>query len=72
MFRKNTLELLKTLEPNPIRGELEMGNWIQSVIDAGGTAKAFDLADGYVNVNYPKDIEAADKMLMTESIVEND
>ena len=67
IFKRRTLEYLKTLPPNQIRGELEMGDWIQSVIDAGGTAKAFKLADAYVNVNYPKDIETANKLLQDEN-----
>ena len=68
IFKKEALELLKVLEPNPIRGELEMGNWIQSVVDNGGIARVFDLADGYVNVNYPKDIDAANKLFDNSTI----
>lgn len=67
VFRKSTLDKLESLKPNARRGELEMGDWIQSVIDGGGTARIFELADAYVNVNYPKDIDAANKLLTDEA-----
>ena len=63
IFKKECLMLLDSLQPNPRRGELEMGDWIQMAIDCGKTVKAFDLADAYVNVNYAQDIVAANNMI---------
>jgi dTDP-glucose pyrophosphorylase len=63
IFKKDALNYLDVLQPNPIRGELEMGDWIQMAVDDHKVVKVFDLADGYINVNYAKDIEAANKLL---------
>ena len=63
IFKKEALNYLEELEPNPIRGELEMGNWIQMAVDDEKIVKVFDLADGYINVNYAKDIVAANNLL---------
>ena len=60
---KKCLDYLLTLQPNPRRGELEMGDWIQTIASENGNAKVFELADAYVNINYAKDIEMANQML---------
>ena len=51
------------VKPNKVRGEYEMGDWIELIINSFGNVKAFDIADAYVNVNYASDIAAANKML---------
>ena len=63
VFAKKCLDYLMNLEPNPRRGELEMGDWIQTIATANGDAKVFELADAYVNINYASDIDAANKIL---------
>ena len=63
VFKRECLELLDILKPNPRRGELEMGDWIQLVVDSGNRARVFDLADAYINVIYAKDIIEADDLL---------
>ena len=63
VFSKKCLDYLLDLKPNPRRGELEMGDWIQMASNDKGTAKVFNLADAYVNINYAKDIEDANKLL---------
>lgn len=64
VFSKKTLELLEVLQPNPIRGEYEMGDYIQSICNMfPDKVFAYDLADAYVNINYAKDIDAANKLL---------
>lgn len=63
IFKKECLDYLLTLQPNPKRGELEMGDWIQMAAFENGTARIFELADAYVNINYAKDIEIANQML---------
>lgn len=63
IFKKEALNYLEKLQPNSIRGELEMGDWIQMLIDDRKRVKVFDLADGYININYAKDIEAANNLI---------
>lgn len=63
IFSKRSLELLSLVKPNKVRGEYEMGDWIELIINSFGNVKAFDIADAYVNVNYASDIAAANKML---------
>ena len=54
VFRKKTLELLETL----------MGDYIQTICNMSpDKVFAYDLADAYVNINYAKDIDAANKLL---------
>ena len=66
IFSKKCLDYLLTLQPNPRRGELEMGDWIQTIASENGNAKVFELADAYVNINYAKDIEMANEMLSSK------
>ena len=62
IFGFRSLEILERLMPNKVRGEYEMGDWIQLVIDEGGKAITFEIADTYVNVNRAKDIVLANEM----------
>lgn len=63
IFAKKTLACLDLLQPNPLRGEYEMGDWIRMIIQSGDGVKPFVLADAYCNVNSPKDIQSAAEML---------
>lgn len=64
IFSKDCLPLLDILQPNAKRGEFEMGDYIANIVRAArGGAFVFDLADAYVNVNYARDIEVANKLL---------
>lgn len=63
VYAKKTLAYLDTLQPNPIRGEFEMGDWMRMMIENGDGVKPFVLADGYCNVNYAQDIQRATEML---------
>lgn len=63
VFSKVALNILDSLLPNEMRGELEMGDWIYQVSKQLGNARIFDFADAYVNVNYAKDIEKANQLL---------
>ena len=40
-----------------------MGDWMTLIIEQGRGIKVFDLADGYCNVNYAKDIERAEELI---------
>ena len=63
IFSKHALSLLCKLSPNTKRGEYEMGDWMQLIIDTGGKVKCFELASGYANINYAKDIDEVNKRL---------
>lgn len=63
IFKKECLDFLTILQPNPRRGELEMGDWIQMAVSEKGTARIYPLAEAYVNINYAKDIENANNLL---------
>ena len=63
VFKKQCLDYLTSLKPNSIRGELEMGDWIQTAANDKGNAMVYRLADAYVNINYAKDIEDANRLL---------
>ena len=62
IFRKYTLNYLDELLPNIKRGEYEMGDFIQLIINKGHCVEVFDLADGYMNVNYAKDLSTANAL----------
>lgn len=63
VFSRESLEYLSTLQPNPKRGELEMGDWIQSMATSTGRANIYEFADAYVNINYAEDIDLANRLL---------
>lgn len=63
IFKKDCLDYLYDLKPNAKRGELEMGDWIQMIADDTHKAYICRLADAYVNINYAKDIDEANKLL---------
>lgn len=63
IFAKSTLEYLDTLQPNKLRGEYEMRDWIRMIVDAGKKVEVFELADGYCNINYAKDIKSAEERM---------
>ncbi len=63
IFKKECLEYLTKLQPNPKRGELEMGDWINMAVNEKGTATVYPLAEAYVNINYAQDIENANNLL---------
>ncbi len=69
VFSYRALDYLQYLKPNPKRGEYEMGDFIQLLIDRADrtsrcgeldVVRTFEIADDYVNVNRPTDIDAAD------------
>ncbi len=52
------------LDRTPInveRGEKELPDLIQCAVDEGRLVKFFDIGDGYINVNTPEDIAAAER-----------
>lgn len=63
IFKRECLDYLLSLKPNSMRGELEMGDWIQMAANDKGNAMVYALADAYVNINYATDIEAANQLL---------
>lgn len=63
VYARKTLAHLADLKPNPIRGEYEMGDWMRLMLERGDGLKVFDLADGYCNINYARDIKQADALM---------
>ncbi len=63
IFSRDCLKYLDSLKPNPIRGEYEMGDWIRMIQEDGKRVEVFDLADGYCNINYARDIQVAEKKI---------
>lgn len=63
IFSRKALDYLEDLQPNPVRGEYEMGDWMTMIVNGGDGVKIFDLADGYCNVNYAADIQKAEAMI---------
>lgn len=63
VYARKTLDYLESLQPNPIRGEYEMGDWMRMMLENGDGVKTFVLADSYCNINYAQDIQRATEML---------
>lgn len=60
VFRSGILDYVELTPINQSRGEKELPDLIQCAIDDGHIVKAFDIGDGYVNINTPDDIERAE------------
>ena len=62
-MNKTMLTILEKLQPNSIRKEYEMGDWIQLAIDSGFTCKVYPVASANFNLNTQKDITLAEAYL---------
>ncbi len=60
IFRAGIFEYVDLTPINQSRGEKELPDLIQCAIDDGHIVKAFDIGDGYVNINTPEDITIAE------------
>ena len=60
VFRAAILDYVPLVPINQSRGEKELPDLIQCAIDDGHRVKAFDIGDGYVNINTPDDIARAE------------
>ena len=67
IFREDMLDFLEQTPVNPYRGEREMPDWIQLAIDMGERVEFFEVSQGYVNINYPDDLDAARTLLRDAS-----
>lgn len=63
LMKQTMLPILKTLRPNKIRNEYEMGDWIQLAINMGLTCKMYPIADKNFNINTQQDIIMAEQYL---------
>ena len=61
MFRSAIFDYVELTPINQSRGEKELPDLIQCAIDDGHVVRAFDIGDGYVNINTPDDIREAEK-----------
>ena len=60
IFRASILDYVAETPINQNRKEKELPDLIQCAIDDGHIVKAFNIGDGYVNINTPADIEIAE------------
>lgn len=60
IMNQSMLTILKKLQPNPVRKEYEMGDWIQLAIDNRYKCKMYPIALVNFNLNTQKDIELAE------------
>jgi dTDP-glucose pyrophosphorylase len=60
IFRAEILDYVELTPINQSRGEKELPDLIQCAIDDGHIVKAFDIGDGYANINTPDDIAIAE------------
>ena len=61
IFRREILNYVALTPINQSRGEKELPDLIQCAIDDGEDIRAFDIGDGYVNINTPDDILIAER-----------
>ena len=61
VFRSGIFDYVELTPINQSRGEKELPDLIQCAIDDGHMVRAFDIGDGYVNINTPDDILQAEK-----------
>jgi dTDP-glucose pyrophosphorylase len=60
IFRAEIFDYIDLTPINQSRGEKELPDLIQCAIDDGHLVKAFDIGDGYVNINTAEDIRIAE------------
>lgn len=68
IFSKSSLNYLDELKPNSLRGEYEMGDWIRLILEATHNVSVFEIAKGYKNINYAKDIKSAEDAISKYNI----
>lgn len=61
IFRAGIFDYVDLTPINQSRGEKELPDLIQCAIDDGHLVKAFNIGDGYVNINTPADISVAER-----------
>jgi len=64
IMSQSMLNILDQLNPNPIRNEYEMGDWIQLAINKGLKCMAYNLAQKDFNINEAHDITYATQAIM--------
>lgn len=62
VVREALLDYVDRTPINVERGERELPDLIQCAVDEGRVVKLFDIGDGYVNINTPDDIAAAERL----------
>jgi dTDP-glucose pyrophosphorylase len=61
IFRHEIFDYVPLTPINQSRGEKELPDLIQCAIDDGEDVRAFDIGEGYVNINTPEDILIAER-----------
>lgn len=65
IFKNEILSYIAKTPVNPKRGEKELVDLIKCAISDGKIMKSFDICDGYVNVNFERDVEEAEAKFFT-------
>jgi dTDP-glucose pyrophosphorylase len=64
-FDKRVFGYIKLTPPSPIRGEIEITDVIQKMIDAGEKISPVLFKGKYLNITYPQDLKRAEAILTT-------
>jgi len=62
-FHKRLFDYIKLTKPSPLRGEVEITDTIQNMIDGGEKITPVFFRGNYLNVTYPEDVVKAEKLL---------
>jgi dTDP-glucose pyrophosphorylase len=65
LFRYAIFDYLEATPINPLRGEKELPDLIQCAIDHDQQVFSFCIADGYLNINFPEDVQQAEAIFRT-------
>jgi dTDP-glucose pyrophosphorylase len=62
-FKKLVFEYIQKTPPSPPKGQVEITDCIQKMVEGGEKIKAATLCGNYLNLTYPHDLELAGKIL---------
>jgi dTDP-glucose pyrophosphorylase len=66
LFRYSIFDYLGAVPINPLRGEKELPDLIQRAIDDKQQVFSFRIADGYLNINFPEDVQQAEAIFQAK------
>ena len=62
-FNKRVFDYIKLIKSSPLRGEVEITDTIQNMIDSGEKMTPVFFRGNYLNVTYPEDLVKAERLL---------
>ncbi len=63
LFRPSVFEALRRTEVSPRSGRRELADTIRRIAESGRRVGAFEICEGYLNINYQEDLLLAERML---------